>query len=168
MNLKRAFFFLALLPLLTLTFQSCNTCSETGEIVFSSENQNFSVTYVANDSASTNLISSGMANPNNVSVLLNVLGGRGAYSPISEDLTDGVIGPFDYTRTPKVAQLGVLYDYVYIIQLDTFAVDTFRVFFVPTVDECREYWQGLEWYQNETLLDEFTNSEIVNINRVVE
>lgn len=161
MNLKRALFLLVLIPMLALAFQSCNKCKETGDIDFSASAQSLSVTYV--DSADSNLVN--IANPSNITVLLNTEGGKGPYSPLSEDLTDGVFGPFDYTTTPKTAQLGVPYDYVYVIQLDTFAVDTFRVVFVPMVDECKEFWQGLEFYRNDSLVS--SGSEIVDLTYTV-
>ena len=163
MNLKKALFFLLLIPTALLTLESCNQCDNESTLEIGAEKQFFSVVY--QDTAGNNYLQNGTYNLANVNVQLNTEGGNGPYKLYQEDLSDGIFGPFPYTTTPERAQLGVPYDYYYILQKDTFGMDTFRVFFVPQVDECSEYWQGLKIFKNG---DEVADNEEIKVFTVTE
>lgn len=109
-------------------------------------------------------------NINNITILLNTSGGKGQYKSITnlEDFADGKFGPFAYSATKPFGSnesptYGVPYDYVYVIQKDTFGVDTFQVKFLANVDECHEFWQQIEYYKNGDIIASMKGSEIANI-----
>lgn len=151
MKLRLLFTYLLLLPAVVFLSQGCNQCSVSGgTLTFDAANQFLAVTYLV-DSSGSNYCQN-VYNPNNVQVLFNDNGGFGQYVPIQEDLSDGKIGPFPYTTSPAVAKKGVFHHYVYVVQKDTFGIDTFDVKFYPAVDECQEFWSLIEFYMNGVLL----------------
>jgi hypothetical protein len=157
MKLKSILFFATLLAGSAFLLQSCNKCDETGTIEFGSDKQSFSIRYVV-DSSGVNYNT--IWRPSQVSVLFNNDGGRGQFSPMTEDINDGFIGPITYTiGAPDVATKGIMHDYMYIVTKDTFGVDTFRIKFYPRVDECQEYFSVLEYYKNGVLLDQLSGQE---------
>jgi hypothetical protein len=160
MKIRKAFLFLAASVATLAALQSCNKCKESGTITLDASTQFLSITYL--DTAGRNYIDS-IYNWSNVNVLINTDGGLGAYQPYSEDLTDHKFGPFTYTTQPAPASFGVPYDYYYIIDKDTFKTDTFRIQFLPTVDECHEYWAQIKYYKNGQLLGECDGKEICEI-----
>ena len=162
MKIKRSIFLFLAVAGSLLAMQSCDKCTESGTVTISGDAQKFSITYLANDSVNTNYVDS-IYNTSNVNMFLNTNGGKGGYSTLTDDLSDGKIGPFSYTNSPTRAQMGVPYDYVYIIQKDTFGIDTFRVEFLATVDECKEYWSQINYYRNGTLMAEYQGQEIADI-----
>lgn len=158
MKLKSVLLYLFVAPAFIFMAQSCDTCDESGTVTLSADAQSFSLVYL--DTAGTNYVTS-IYNPNNVNVLFNDnLNGVGQYKPYTEDLSDGKIGPFTYTATPSPAQKGVLKNQYYIIQKDTFGVDTLRIVFYPAVDECKEFWSVIEYYLNGELLSQYNGLEI--------
>ncbi len=131
--------------------QGCNTCDiKGGTITFSPGNQYFQITYLV-DSSGANYCTD-VYNSGNVQVLFNSDGGLGQFAPLSEDLSDGAIGPFNYTIEPDIVRKGEFNHYVYIIQKDTFGIDTVDIKFYPRVDECQEYWGLVEFFLNGVLL----------------
>lgn len=151
MKLKMFFAYFLLVPAVLFLAQGCNTCDVAGgTLTFSPENQYFQITYLV-DSNGANYCTD-VYNPNNVQVLFNDNGGFGQFIPISEDLSDGVIGPFNYTVEPNNVRKGEFNHYVYIIQKDTFGIDTVDIKFYPRVDECQEYWGLVEFFLNDVLL----------------
>ena len=84
--------------------------------------------------------------------MFNDDGGRGQFVQLQEDLSDGMIGPFQYTVAPDAARKGVYHHYQYVVTKDTFGIDTFDVIFYPRVDECQEFWSVVEFYLNGVLL----------------
>ncbi len=151
MKLKYIFAYLLLVPAVLFTATSCETCDVSGAtITFSADQQFLAVTYLV-DSSGANYCQQ-VYNPNNVRVVFNDNGGKGAFEPITEDLSDGKIGPFNYTVEPEMARKGIYNHYQYIVTKDTFGVDTFDVIFYPRVDECEEFWSLVEFYLNGVLL----------------
>ena len=142
-------------------FQGCNKCDQTGEIEFGADKQYLAITYLV-DSNGVNYNT--IWRPSQVGVLFNDNGGKGQFVALQENITDGMIGPFTYTQgAPDVATMGLYHHYMYIVQKDTFGVDTFEVKFYPAVDECREYWSMIEYYRNGELLDGYEGQEIANL-----
>lgn len=160
MKIRKAFLFLAAGVATLGALQSCNKCTESGDVTFDATKQYLQITYV--DTAGRNYIDS-IYNLSNVNVLINTNGGVGAYQPIGEDFTDHKIGPFTYTTLPEPAAFGVPYDYYYIVDKDTFKTDTFRIQFLATVDECQEYWAQIKYWKNGTLIAECDGKEDCSI-----
>lgn len=161
MKLKTVISYLLVVPAFMLVLQGCDKCEETGTITFGPANQNISITYL--DSAGNNYLLT-RYNLFNTNVQLSTDKGRnGTFQPYNEDFSDGVFGPFEFTATPTPAKLSVFYDYVYIIKKDTFGVDTLRVQFYPSVDECKEFWGQIEYSLNGDPLPQYSGQEIVNL-----
>lgn len=162
MKLKLLFTYMLLAPAVLFLAQGCNQCDVAGgAITFSAENQFLQVTYLV-DSNDANYCTT-VYNPNNVQVLFNDNGGFGQYVPFAEDLSDGMIGPFNYTIDPRTVRKGELNHYVYIVQKDTFGVDTFEIKFYPRVDECQEFWGLVEFFLNGVLLPAGPQIEICDL-----
>lgn len=144
-----------------LMFQGCNKCEETGTVTFAADKQYVALTYLVDSSgANYNTI----WRQSQIGVLFNDNGGKGQFVSLSEDISDGKIGPFTYSfGVPDAATKGILKHFVYIIQKDSFGSDTVEVKFLPAVDECREYWSLIEYYRNGELLSEFNDKEIAEI-----
>ena len=150
MKLKMFFAYALLVPAV-MFLAGCNNCEVAGgSITFSPDNQFFQITYLV-DSNGANYCTD-VYNPNNVQVLFNDNGGFGQFVPIAEDLSDGVIGPFNYTVEPNTVRKGEYNHYVYIVQKDTFGIDTLEIKFYPRVDECEEFWGLVEFFLNGVLL----------------
>jgi hypothetical protein len=144
-----------------LMFQGCNKCDVSGTVDFAADKQYVALTYLI-DSTGANFNT--IWRQSQIGVLFNDNGGKGSFVPMSEDISDGKIGPFTYSfGVPDLAVKGVLKHYVYVIQKDSFGADTLEVKFLPAVDECREYWALIEYYRNGELLPEFSNKEIAEI-----
>ncbi len=151
MKLKMFFAYFLLVPAVLFLAQGCNDCDVAGaQLTFSADNQYLQITYLV-DSNGANYCTD-VYNPNNVQVLFNDNGGFGQFVPLSEDLSDGVIGPFNYTVEPNNVRKGEFNHYVYVIQKDTFGIDTVDIKFYPRVDECQEYWGLVEFFLNGVLL----------------
>ncbi len=150
MKLKSLLLFMLIAPAVVFLSQGCDKCKESGTITISETGQSFSATYLV-DSSGANYATS-IWRQTYVSVLLSQNGRTGPFAPITEDISDGKIGPFKFSTSPKLAQKGVTYDYMYIVTKDTFGVDTFEIKFYPAVDECHEFWGKLEYYKNRTLI----------------
>lgn len=162
MKLKFVFAYLLIAPAILFLSQGCNQCDVSGgTVTFDASQQFLAITYLV-DSNDANYCTS-VYNPANVQVLFNDNGGRGQFVPLQEDLSDGKIGPFPYTTSPALAKKGVFHDYVYIVQKDTFGIDTFNVKFYPAVDECQEFWSLIEFYMNGVLLPEGVGIEICDL-----
>lgn len=144
-----------------LMFQGCNKCDVSGTVDFAADKQYVALTYLVDSSgANYNTI----WRQSQIGVLFNDNGGKGQFVSMSEDISDGVIGPFTYSfGVPDAATKGVLKHFVYVIQKDSFGSDTVEVKFLPAVDECREYWALIEYYRNGELLPEYSNKEIAEI-----
>ena len=145
MKFKSIVLFALIMPAIMFLAQSCDTCDQTGTITLSADQQFLTLTYIQ-DSTGTNFTD--IWRPTQVTVLWNGEGGEGQFTPISEDISDGVIGPFAYTVEPQEARLGLLYEYQYIIRKDTFGTDTVDIRFYPNVDECREFFGLIEYAIN--------------------
>lgn len=163
----RSAFFLLLFGLTFTLFQGCDTCTNTGTITIDEVSQNFSITYKTANGV--NYMDS-LYNLNNITVLLNTTGGKGQYKSLTnqEDFGDGKFGPFPFSQTKPFGSnefptYGVPYDYVYVIQKDTFGVDTFQIKFLAQVDECHEFWQQIEYYKNGDPLASIWGNEIADI-----
>jgi hypothetical protein len=161
MKLKSLFLFVLIAPAVILFTQGCDRCKESGTITISGTDQFFEATYVV-DSNGANYAQT-IWRPNAVSVVLSTTGRNGQFAAISEDLSDGKIGPYKYTTSPKLAQKGNAYQYVYIVTKDTFGVDTFEINFFPAVDECKEYWGRLEYWKNGELISTCNDKETCSI-----
>lgn len=161
MKLKAVVSYLILVPAMLFLTQSCDTCDESGTVTFEAGTQFLEITYLV-DSNGANYATQ-VWNPSNVSVLVNENGGMGQYVPMSEDLSDGKIGPFTFTTTPFQAKKGIFHDYVYVVRKDTFGNDTFNIKFYPAVDECKEFWSVIEYYRNGDLQAAFTGSESASL-----
>ena len=157
MKLKSLFLFMLLAPAVILFTQGCDRCKESGTITISETGQFFEATYLV-DSNGANYAQT-VWRPNAVSVMLSTNGFQGPFAALSEDPSDGKIGPFKYSTSPKTIQKGLLYQYVYIVTKDTFGVDTFEVDFYPGVDECHEFWGKLEYFKNGELISTCTGKE---------
>jgi len=157
MKLKSLLLFMLIAPALIFLSQGCDKCKETGTITIAASGQYFAVTYLV-DSNDANYAQT-VWRPNNVNVLLSTNGAAGPFAPISESLGDGKIGPIPYSTSPKTAQKGKSYDYMYIVNKDTFGVDTFQVLFYPAIDECHEYWGKIEYYKDGQLISTCTGKE---------
>jgi len=162
MKLKFIFAYFLLVTGVLFTASGCETCDVAGgSITFSPDQQFLSITYLV-DSNDSNFCQT-VYNPNNVRVMFNDNGGRGQFFPLAEDLSDGKIGPFNYTTEPEMARKGVFYHYQYIVTKDTFGLDTFDVKFYPRVDECEEFWSVVEFYMNGVLLPAGTDITICDL-----
>jgi hypothetical protein len=160
MKLKSLFLFVLIAPALIFLSQGCDKCKESGTITIDAASQYFEATYlVDSNSANYNTV----WRPNAVGVLLSTNGSAGPFAAISEDISDGKIGPFAYSASPRLAQIGKVYDYVYIVTKDTMGVDTFEVIFYPAVDECHEYWGKIEYYKDGQLLSTCSGQEKCSI-----
>ncbi|MEM0997704.1 MAG: hypothetical protein AAGN35_11510 [Bacteroidota bacterium] len=160
MKLKSIVMLALLMPAVLFLTQGCNTCDQTGTIEFSATQQFLALNYIQ-DSTGTNFTD--IWRPTQVTVLWNGEGGEGQFTPISEDITDGLIGPFPYTVEPQEAQLGLLYEYQYIIRKDTFGTDTVDIRFYPAVDECREFFSLIEYSINGEPQPGFEGSQTATI-----
>ena len=160
MKLKSLLLFVLIAPAFIFLAQGCDKCKESGVITIAETKQYFEATYLV-DSNGANY--STIWRPNNVRVQLSSNGNIGPFAPIVEDITDGKIGPYPYSTFPKTAQIGKPYDFVYIVQKDTFGVDTFQVLFYPAVDECHEYWGKIEYYKDGVLINSCTGKEVCSI-----
>lgn len=155
-------FALLFAPAVLFLSQGCEKCDVSGGTInFSADEQFLAITYLV-DSNDANFCTS-VYNPANVRVLFNDNGGVGRFDQLQEDLSDGKIGPFPYTTSPGLAKRGVFHDFVYIVQKDTFGLDTFNIKFYPAVDECQEYWSLIEFYMNGVLLPEGVGLEICDL-----
>jgi|GEM_PF-2322532 len=162
MKLKLFFAYFLLAPAMLFLSQGCNQCDVAGgTIEFSAANQYLSITYLV-DSNDANYCTD-VYNPNNVQVLFNDNGGNGQFIPLSEDLSDGMIGPFNYTVEPNRVRKGELNHYMYIVQKDTFGTDTIEAKFYPRVDECQEFWGLVEFYLNGVLLPPGVQIEVCEL-----
>jgi hypothetical protein len=161
MKLKSLFLFLLIAPSLIFLSQGCDKCKESGTVTFDGATQYFQVTYLV-DSNGVNYADS-IWNPNRVHVLFSANGKTGPFGALSEDLTDGKIGPFPYTTGPVAAKKGIFHDYMYIVTKDTFGIDTFELKFYPAVDECHEYWGTLEYYRNGQMISTCTDLEACSL-----
>jgi hypothetical protein len=160
MKFKSLVLFALLAPAILFLAQGCDKCTETGTIEFGADKQYLTLTYIQ-DSTGTNFTDIWRASQ--VSVLWNGENGKGQFAALSEDISDGVIGPFAYTVEPQAAQLGLFYEYRYIVTKDTFGSDTIDIKFYPAVDECREYFGKIEYYINGDPQPGFEGSQIANI-----
>ena len=88
---------------------------------------------------------------------------EGQFIPLSEDISDGAIGPLAYTTDPAAAIFGELHAYQYIIRKDTFGSDTVDIVFYPAVDECQEFFSTIEYSINGVPQPGFTGSQIAEI-----
>ena len=158
MKLKSLLLFVLIAPAFIFLAQGCGKCKESGVVTIAAASQHFEATYLVNDTSNANYALS-VWRPNGVRVLLSQNGKEGPFAPITEDLTDGKIGPFAYSTTPKTAQIGKTYDYMYIVTKDTFGVDSFEVIFYPAVDECHEYWGKIEYYKDGALISTCSGKE---------
>lgn len=161
MKLKSLLLFLLIAPAVIFLSQGCDKCQESGTITISETGQFLEVTYLV-DSNSANYATS-VWRPNNVHIVMSTNGSAGPFAPISDDLTDGKVGPFPFSMVPAVAQKGSSYDYMYIVTKDTFGIDTLRVVFYPAVDECHEYWGKLEYYLDGELISTCEGTETCSI-----
>lgn len=162
MKLKLILTYFLLLPAFLVSMQGCNQCDVTGGVItFTPEDQFIQITYLV-DSSGVNYCQQ-IYNPNNVRVMFNDNGGFGQYVPLAENLSDGVIGPFNYTVSPTLAKKGEFNHYRYIITKDTFGIDTVDVKFYPAVDECQEFWSLVEFYLNGVLLPNEANLTICDL-----
>jgi hypothetical protein len=161
MKLKSLILFLLVAPAVIFLTQGCDKCTESGTITISPTAQFFEATYLV-DSNSANYAQT-VWRPNAVSVVLSQNGSLGPFAAISEDLSDGKIGPYPFTTSPANAQKGNAYHYMYIVTKDTFGVDTFEVKFYPAVDECHEYWGTLEYYKDGELISTCEGKESCSI-----
>lgn len=151
MKLKSIFVFLLIAPAVIFFSQGCDRCKEDGTLTLSETGQFFEATYLV-DSNGANYAQT-VWRPNGVHVLVSTNGSRGPFAAVSDDLSDGKIGPYPFTVSPQIAQKGKAYDYMYIVTKDTFGVDTFELKFYPAVDECHEYWGTLEYWMNGSLIN---------------
>ena len=152
----------SLIAFTTLIAISCDKCDNEDVLELGPDKQFFTVTYV--DSNGYNALDS-VFNTNNVSVFFKENASALAVNT-REDFTDSIIGPFTYTRQPganngRTVQLGQFYDYYYIINVDTFMVDTFNVRFYPNIDECSSFMQSVEIFRNGNLVSE--GEQIANL-----
>jgi hypothetical protein len=131
MKFKSLILFMLIAPAVIFLSQGCDKCKESGTITIDGAAQYFEATYLV-DSNGANYATS-VWRPNGVGVLLSTNGKFGPFAAISEDLSDGKIGPFKYSTSPATAQKGRNYDYMYIVNKDTFGTDTFEVGRVPRV-----------------------------------
>ena len=150
---------LFLLPLSILTLSSCDVCTETGTIDLDGDNQSITIQYVTSGGVTIN------PTPDKTTIAVNTEGGVGSFALVDETeipVGGGVIGPINYTRLSRdPAVMGQVYDHWYIIQVDTFIVDTLRVNFIPTADECHEFFRVLNFYRNGELQAE-SGSQVAN------
>jgi hypothetical protein len=157
MKLKAFVMMVTLLAGAAFVFQGCNKCDVTGTVDFDSATQNFSIRYLV-DSSGANYNT--VWRQSQVGVVFDDEGGKGQFTSISEDISDGLIGPFTYTvGNPDVAKKGIFHDYMYVVTKDSFGIDTFQIKFYPQVDECHEFWSVIEYYKNGVLLDQLTGQE---------
>lgn len=161
MKLKAFVLMVTLLAGAAFMFQGCNKCDVTGTVEFASDKQYFSIRYLI-DSSGANYNT--VWRQSQVGVVFDEEGGKGQFTSINEDISDGVIGPFTYTvGNPDVAKKGLFHDFMYVVTKDSFGIDTFQVKFYPQVDECHEFWSLIEYYKNGVLLDQYTDQEIVEL-----
>jgi hypothetical protein len=161
MKVKSLFVFLLVATAVIFFAQGCDKCKESGTITISEDAQFFEVTYLV-DSNSANYATD-VWRPNAVSVVMSQNGSLGPFAAVSENLSDGKIGPYAFTTSPKEAQKGNAYHYMYIVTKDTFGVDTLEAKFYPAVDECHEYWGTLEYYRNGELISTCEGKESCSI-----
>lgn len=161
MKLKSLILFLLVAPAVVFLSQGCDRCKESGTITLSETGQFFEATYLV-DSNGANYAQT-IWRPQAVSVRMSTHGSNGPFAAISEDLSDGKIGPYAFTTSPQVTQKGEYYDYMYIITKDTFGVDTIEVKFYPAVDECHEYWGTLEYWMNGQMISTCDGKETCSI-----
>lgn len=112
-------------------------------------------------------------NQSNVQVFLDSTGGENTFfEPIFPGYADGKFGPFYFTdrfinkRTdePEYLQLYAKpYRFDYYIKKDTFGQDKFTVEFLLGVDKCQSFWQILNYYRNDKLIEGFDLNETANI-----
>jgi hypothetical protein len=161
MKLKALFLFILVAPAVIFLSQGCDKCKESGTIEFDAAKQFFEVTYLV-DSNGANYAQT-VWNPLRVEVMFSRNGRSGPFAPLSEDLSDGKLGPFPFTTSPYLAQKGGAYDYMYIVTKDTFGIDTFEVIFNPAVDECHEFWGEIQYYKDGQLLTTCDGKEICSL-----
>lgn len=161
MKFKSLVLFLLIAPAIIFLSQGCDKCKESGTVTFAETTQFFTAEYLV-DSSGANYAQS-IWRPNFVHVTFSANGKKGPFGALSDNLSDGKIGPFAYTTKPKDAQKGIFHDYMYIVTKDTFGVDTFQIKFYPAVDECHEYWGTLEYYRNGQLLTQCDGKEACEI-----
>jgi hypothetical protein len=140
--------------------QGCDRCKEHGTLTLSETTQFFEATYLV-DSNGANYTS--IWHPDSVTVQLSTNGFEGSFDSISEDLSDGKIGPWAFTVTPHAAKMGSIYHYVYVVTKDRFGADTFEIKFYPSMDECHEYWGRLEYWKDGVLISTCDGKETCSI-----
>ena len=160
MKLKSLILFLLVAPAMIFLAQGCDKCKESGTLTLSETTQFFEATYLV-DSNGMNYTN--IWRPNNVFVEVSTHGRTGPFAALSENLSDGKIGPWAYTIRPQLAQKGVAYNYMYIVTKDTFGVDTFEIKFYPAVDECHEFWGTLEYWKNDEIIGTCDGKETCSI-----
>ena len=134
--------------------------------------QYFTVEYVDEDGR--NYLNS-IYNKANVNVFVDFSGGtkpNTEYTRIEPGYENGKFGPFNYTEMfvdPISGEVnttllyGNLIRYDYYIKKDTFGQDKLTVEFLLGVDECNAFWQEIKYYQNDKLLEAYTNQQQAQI-----
>ncbi|HHG84708.1 MAG TPA: hypothetical protein ENJ82_08155 [Bacteroidetes bacterium] len=161
MKLKSFVLFVLLVPALLFMAQGCDKCDVSGTLDISASKQYLKITYIQ-DSSGKNFASE-IWRQSQVSVLWNGNGGDGQFLPVTEDISDGAIGPIPFTVDPQAAKIGELHSYRYIIRKDTFGNDTVDIKFYPAVDECHEFWSLIEYSINGVPQAGFSGAEICEI-----
>ncbi|MDX2282787.1 MAG: hypothetical protein NW241_01435 [Bacteroidia bacterium] len=127
----------------------------------------FTVTYQRPDG--TNYLTS-IYNPDGIVVFLDSTGGarpNPRYELIRPGYADGSFGPFRFTadfvspadNSVNLTQLfGRVFQYDYYLKKDTYGLDTLRVRFVLGVDECRYFWQSIQYFRNGDPLTAYENN----------
>lgn len=108
---------------------------------------------------------------------INAIGqGNQVIKEILPAYTDGKFGPFAYTdmyvdpvtlKPNKEVMLNRAISYEFFIRKDTFGIDTFRVTYTLSSDECVARWGNIQYSRNGKVLDAYTNQERAAI-RIVE
>lgn len=147
-----------------LLYTGCNKCDNTENVKLDATKQYASIKFY--NRLGESLIDS-VWNLSNVNVSFyksyqDLVSPVGSHL-ISEDLSDKTMGPFQYTTNPISPKTGVLYDLYYVMNLDTSGVDTFRVRYLYTTDECRTYFQEIKYYYNGTELTDQLNKEAAEV-----
>lgn len=167
--------FLSRLPLFCLlalvSLQSCfdqcdaNDLPEVG-------GEFFTVTYL--DSTGTNYLAS-IYDQNGIVVYLDSTGGEDPspeYELIMPGFANDKFGPFLFTERfidsrnevfNDVLLFGREYSFDYYIRKDTYGVDTFRVSFLLSVDECGSSWNSIKYSVNGESLPEYDNQRMADI-----
>lgn len=132
----------------------------------------FTVTYV--DGSGRNLLAE-VWRAENVEVWIDSAGSQGQdpdYYRLRNSFANGTFGPFAYTRAfTNVATGEIDVDQLlseervfdYYIRKDTFGIDTFTLRYRLLADECRVYWETIEYRYNGQVLNSYSGQRQAEI-----